>query len=279
MEFNRPLFIRYAVLGLLFVAFGSFDLSVATMWYGGNGFVRYSAFGIIFGLVFAQMIVIAVWTALGPANVFVRATSGLFLVMLVCLSVYVCMSREFSRDFALAMSGAALMQWLILQIPLSVIRMVFGRRLCWPSEESSQFNRKELQFGIRQLLAWTVFVAVVLGVGRIFMLDDVGVPAYNNNLVGCGMLGAYGSLFAIPIVWAAFVQRGMPLWLVIAAICCVGICVAELFSLEMAIGNVDSATIWLLNGSQFVVAYGSLLLIRLCGFKLVNQTVANNVPA
>ena len=82
MEFNRHSFIRYAVLGLLLVAFGSFDLFAATMWSG------HISGDIFLGVIFAQMIVIAVWTGLGPANVFVRATSGLFLAMLVCLSVY-----------------------------------------------------------------------------------------------------------------------------------------------------------------------------------------------
>ncbi len=233
-------------------------------------------FPLIVGAIFAQMTVIAVWTALGPANVFVRAISGLFLALLVCLSFYVYMARIGFTETALAISGTALLHWLILLIPLWVSRLVFGWRLCWPGEESSRSSRKELQFGIRQLFAWTVFVAVVLGVGRVFTLDGVDVRA--DLVVFCAMFGGYGSLFAIPIVLAAFVRRWMPFWLVIAVICCVGISVAELISLRAA-GFVPDHHTWWLNGSQFVVAYGSLLLVRLCGFKLVNQTVANNASA
>ena len=166
--------VRWIILGLLFSSFAVFDLSIATV-VELRGNEEKVAF--ILGTVFAQVIVLAVWSALGPASVFTRMVSGLVLVVLVCLSIF-----AFGRgdEEVVAVAGAMFVQWFAVQVPLWVIRLGFGWRLAWPGEETSGSNPNETQFGIRQLLVWTTLVGVALGIGRLILpreaLQDMRQP-------------------------------------------------------------------------------------------------------
>ena len=260
---------RWIILGLFLSTFFVFDVAVAAF-----GEVRGDEMtSFVLGVVSAQITLLAVWTAWSPASVFVRVTSGLTLAALVSLCFYFAIDHGPSEESA-AISGALMLQWIAVQAPLWLIRIVFGWHVgCWDEIDRSEAN--ETQFGIRQLLVWTMLVAVALGITRIVLPDDVISELETDPrmyVAIISLLAVFNSLLALPIIWACFVKRQMLVWLVAAIGCCIVMSVAEIFAFRTAISeSVDTEIFWYLNAVQFIGAYFTLIVVRLCGFRLVRR--------
>ena len=156
-------------LPLLLVFFGVFDLVLATVVEPPSDKIA----GIILGFTFAQVTLLAVWAALGPARVFARMATGLVIAVFVSLCLFACFESMGRSDISIVLGGVVLALWGVIQLPLWMSRLFFGWRLCWPGEETLE-QGDETQFGIRQLFAWTALVAITLGIGRWLVSSDVG---------------------------------------------------------------------------------------------------------
>ena len=231
--------------------------------------------GIILGVTFTQVVMLAVWTALGPASLVTRTLTGFCGTILVALTLVACISRAGSGPQGWLFFGIVVAQWLVVQIPLWVFRSVFRWQLCWPGADVIDATRSDVQFGIGQLMAWTALVGVTLGIGRWLMPENLdGFRQSHTELViifTC--LTVFNSLLAWPVVWSAFSPRWWPLWLVAAGLCCVGLTLAEIRTFQAAMGQGgDEDIFWIMNSLQAGGAAVALLTMRVSGFHMTRHT-------
>ena len=234
--------------------------------------------GVFLGTVFAQGSLLAVWIALGRGAftgrcllVFLLLTTSGTLLMLPIA----CESDGWS--FALAFGAILLGQWLAVQTPLWLIRLVFGWRIGTLDSVADDSGREELQYGIKQLLGWTAAVAVLLGIGRWLVGDELrdsdaetvwqtawGMAAFALALAGGNVM------VAGPVIWAALVRRWVPAWTAAAFVIAVVLILKEPDVLRWVTPNVSDRDelFWWMNGVHIAWVYGSLLAIRLGGYRM-----------
>ena len=202
--------------------------------------------------------------------------TGLVIAVIVCLCLFACLGRVGGGESSIVLSGVLLALWGTIQLPLWISRLFFGWRLCWPREETLEQGGNETQFGIRQLLAWTALVAITLGIGRWLVSSDLGNQWRNpwEAIAVFGVLTVFNALLPMPIVWGSFVRHRMPIWMSVAAACCVGLTMAEIIVFKAAIGRAggDEDIFWIMNTIQFSAASVGLLIFRACGYRLTQSS-------
>ncbi len=256
----------------LFVLIGVFiacDIAIATVVDARDEV----AAGILLGVVFAQITLIAVWTAFGIRSAFSRMVCGAVLVMLLGLVLVACINNSGASDGQWLWFLIVVSLWFAIQASLWVVRLVFGWRLALANQLAGETDRSELQFDIRQLLVWTALVAITLGIGRSLLPEDsIGAVPRKNTIVVYCVLTSFTCLLAWPVVWASLARRRVLFWLIVAACCCVVLTIAEISTFQAATGrrnDDDSATFWIMNSLQAFAACGGLLVFRASGFRLV----------
>jgi hypothetical protein len=166
-------------------------------------------------------------------------------------------------------------QWIAAQTPLWLARIAWGQRLAFSDSNHSGSRRRELQFGLGQLLGLTACVAVLLGLARWF-LAPIQVEELQRDweffLIVVGFYVSFNTLAPLPTMWAAF-ARPAALWLFLAALYLAGVTIVEATVARMvspyvpAWPDVLSFFAWI-NGTMYLVVAVTLLAIRHCGFQL-----------
>lgn len=227
--------------------------------------------GLALGTIAAEITLCAVLAALAPASVFLRMTIGMFGAIVVCLAVF--RMGGPGSDERLEISVAAFLQWIAVQIPLWVFRLRSGWCLQRTSDRGVSFMRQDLQFGIRQLMAWTAVVAVLLSTAKTAIPDDSIRGSRNAALEIVEIviiLVVFNSLAAWPMIWAAFVRTRMLAWCGVAVACSALLCAGEVWAFRVVVGvGVNPMLFVAMHLIQFTAVGGSLLLIRLNGIRLV----------
>ncbi len=229
------------------------------------------AVGLVLGVLFAQITLLAVWTAWAPVTFFVRLTSGLLLTGGVALSLAALILRDSQEAEPAVMFGIILFsQWLLAQAPLWFLRATRGQRLvqaeAWDTGESAG----ELQFGVGQLLILTACVALLLGAARMISpgLADEFRNDWANNLKVLALFASFNLLVPLPAIWAAF-ARSTLLWLAAAAGYAACVTAAESFAFGALLGPGPDSNIFIwINTPFFLIAVGTLLAFRSCGFQV-----------
>ncbi len=234
--------------------------------------------GIFLGTVFAHGSLLAVWIALGR-GAFTRrcflvflllATSGTLLVLPIACDA------PSDRSFALVFGGILIGQWLAVQTPLWLIRLAFGWRLGTLNSVTDDSGREELQFGIKQLLGWTAAIAVLLGIGRWLIGDELHDSDADTvwetvwEIAGFALVLACSNvLVAWPMIWAMLVRRWVLAWTVVALVIAVAVTFEEpdLFS-RVTRGAADAGVFWWINGVHVAWICCSLVVMRLCGYRM-----------
>jgi hypothetical protein len=260
----------FGLIGLALLAV--FFLIVNGAMFAGAEFDNANA-GLVLGVIAAEITLCAVFAALAPVSVFLRTAIGMVAAIVVCLAIFR-MGGPGARE-RLEISAAAFLQWIAVQIPLSFFRFRFGWYLRRTSGGGAGFMRQDLQFGIRQLMAWTAVVAVLLSIAKTAVPDDSFAGAGNAaaEIVAITLiLVVFNSLAAWPMIWAAFVRSRMLAWCGVAAACSFILCVGELWAFRTAVGpGVDFELFVAMHLIQLVAVGGSLLLVRLNGVRLVRD--------
>lgn len=232
--------------------------------------------GLVLGAIAAQITLLAVFSALAPVPVFLRITAGVFGAITVSMAIF-CMEGPGDGE-RMEISGAAFLQWIAVQIPLWVFRVQSGWHLRRSTENLAAFRRQDLQFGIRQLMAWTAVVAVILSIAKTAIPDDVvdnSRNAMRMREIGAIMilLTIFNSLAAWPMIWAAFVRSRMLVWCGVAIACSAVLCVLEIWAFQSVLGvRPDWGVFVGLHLIQLVAVGGSLLLVRMNGIRLVRAS-------
>lgn len=166
---------------------------------------------IAFGLLYAQVSLLAVWTVFGPWRLALRITSTLFAVVILSaiLTFYVVRS---GGNVGIGIAGGVLMfvQCLLIQVPLFLARTLSGWRIGL-NRAGHHEGARHAQFGIGHILLWTAGIAALLGVGR-FLFSGVSTSGFVDPHVGeWAMFFAFFTLFniclAIPTIWVCVGHR------------------------------------------------------------------------
>ena len=232
--------------------------------------------GLVLGAIAAQVTLCAVFSALAPVPVFLRIAVGVIGAITVSMAI-LCMEGPGDGE-RFEISSAAFLQWIAVQIPLWVFRIHSGWHLRRSAENLPAFHRQDLQFGVRQLMAWTAVVAVILSVAKTAIPDDV----FRNSHYAMGkrevvaimiLLTIFNSLAAWPMIWAAFVRSRMLVWCGVATACSALLCILEIWAFQSVLGVRSDWGIFVgLHLIQLVTVGGSLLLVRMNGIRLVQAS-------
>ncbi len=110
----------------------------------------------------------------------------------------------------------------------------------------------------------------LLGIGR--WLTGDGLDESDEDMlwivIHIPVLAAFNAVVAWPIIWAALVNRWMLVWTLVAIAIALG--EPELFCL-LTSESVDESSRWWVNVVHFAWLYGSLIAMRLCGYRLVRR--------
>ncbi len=259
---------RRVILGSLLAGYLVADLLVAlVLRVQGSEILA----GLLLGLIFAQATLIAVWTSWGDARAIVRIGTGTLLIGLVTAAVLAMGLRDTSPSEAIAIAIAVPAQWLAVQLPLWVFRLMCDERLIIDGANPPARLSKDSQFGLKQLLVWMLILGIVMGIARAVLPRDV----LQGNRVGARetlaivlTLLVFNSLLAWPMIWATLRSRLLLVWIPIAVVCGIIITFCEIGIFNATMPGGDGEIFYVLNASQYLFVGGSLLLARLCGYRL-----------
>ncbi len=238
---------------------------------GVVAWLRYASIGTIL----SQPMLWAIVTAFGPGRWLVRFPAGLLIVsMLGFLATYGAARRGDHESIFFAIAFFVL-PFLVLQVPLTVLRQLSEWRIVWTGERHVGTARRT-QFSLRWLLAIITGVALVLAIGRgasaanwpsgsvtewFMLLLDISIVA---------VVVSGASVGATPLVVTALgtARRGYGLFTALAGLLGSAWLLYWLMprdpdTLLMVAFMLPTAWLWI---------FFNLWVLRWCGFRLVRET-------
>ncbi len=226
--------------------------------------------GLILGVIAAETTLLAVFAALAPFSLFVRVALSTAGVTFVCVAAF--HLSDATGEERLVFAGVTVLQWIAVQIPLWMFRLRSGWCLRRTPAAGSGARLQDLQFGIRQLLAWTAVVAAVLSIAKTTIASGSRDPSNMDppsSILVTLILVVFNSLAAWPMIWAAFVRSRMFVWCGVALACSAILCAGEIWSFRALFGpGLNFELFFVLHGIQALAVGGSLLLVRWNGIRL-----------
>ena len=129
----------------------------------GNGIV---AIGYFLGSLLAHPTLAAVWTALGSGPLAWRVALSIGWVISLPVAVAINIAINGRLGSALPVLGVCVIsQWLVLQIPLWLLKLGFGLQLRYRDDIDAETNSIQFRFGMWHLLVVMAIAGVLLGVG------------------------------------------------------------------------------------------------------------------
>jgi hypothetical protein len=229
----------------------------------------------------AQINLIGTWAALAPGNIMLRLPWCLLLAVLMWYSLVLgnrIESQYFSHEDALTLGLVLLFAVVVAQIPLWIARKVFRWRLVSWVLEGQLSASGDYQFHLRHILLGMVFLSLALAPARLVLpAGDIESLRLEPQLwVLLPAVALCNLLITVPCIWGAFLdaKRLVPLafgWLFYCGI----LSAFELGMLSLILGppGDDEAMIYmyLFNFAQCVTVFGTLLIFRALGFRLLRE--------
>jgi hypothetical protein len=158
--------------------------------------------GFAIGTLFGQTTVAAFWTALGSAPLYGRLLSALVWLGLLLLAIAISLRLE-HVSAELPMVGVSLVtQWIVVQIPLWLL--AYGRGLQF--HDGGRFEAGNRQFGLSQLMIFTLGIAVLLGAARWAVTSQV-LTFRSEALPVWLFLATAAILMSLPLTLAALMPK------------------------------------------------------------------------
>lgn len=194
---------RFNTWALWLIAVGSVMVATPSLLSAGRASQSgYILVGCVFGTPFGQIMCAAFWTALGSWPLHRRVLFSLIWSAMLLAAIAISFRFEHLGQI-LPMVGAALgTQWILAQIPLWLLAYSLGLRF-QPGEQSDAGNA---QFGLRQLMAFTFGIAVVLGLMRWIVTSKV-LTFLNEDVATWLFLALAAMLMSLPLALAALLPR------------------------------------------------------------------------
>jgi len=131
----------------------------------------------------------------------------------------------------------------------------------------TQNRRAEVQFGIKHMLIWTTIVAVFMGLVRWVSPQMEIENSSSNSALQFGLHLTLGnSLIAVPIIWGCLARHYFWLWIIVAVIVCVFVCLVQVVFSSGRMMEYEFLLI--VNGAQTIFSILVMLALRLTGLRL-----------
>lgn len=225
--------------------------------------------GYFFGTVFGHGTLAAAWTAFGPLPLLWRLPLALLWMLALTVGAAVNLTLydgpETFGAVALGLAG----QFVFLQLPFWVLALTTGRRLRFYDASAFRSDPRETQFGIRQLMIFTTIVAVVLGVGRVAILQLSQDSVYPGGQTIMVFLAVAAVVVTLPLILAAllpsFAAPAVALVLLLIGV----VTVSEVPLLESIHGGggPDTFHIVFINSITSAWILAVVLLARVSGYR------------
>jgi hypothetical protein len=265
-----PAGVCYTVVGLVLLAMVDVDAN--------GGPPEELAIGYVLGTIYGQSLVAAAWIALGPGRLWARslASLGWFLLQIVAVAIQTATHRGPEEVLELLATSACVL-WIVAQVPLWTFAWWFGCFLR-PMQETSLAtdSLRDHQFGIRQLMIVTAVVSVMLGVGRVAILNDWFQLESNHETATFAFLLVAAAVMMLPLIIAAFLRQHAWLAVLLVLVLIVGLTAAEL-PLHDSLVSRPGPNAWHLIWINAFTTFWVLLYVgtaRLCGWRFGSRTLA-----
>lgn len=170
---------------------------------------QYVSLGYLFGTTFGHASMAAAWTAFGPLRLVWRLLLSLLWLVSLAFAFNCNVPLQSGPDEIPGTIAACLAgQFLVLQIPFWGLAIGYGLRLRHCENAVASAHRRELQFGIRELLIITAVVAAIFGAGRLAIAVAPSLaPQMGRETPIFIFLAAAAVMTSIPLVLAALLPR------------------------------------------------------------------------
>lgn len=252
------------ILGAILAALAANSPGSRTNWTG------VACFGIWFGITFAQVSLLATWTACGDGSFVARSLVSVLVGTVLWFFAFN-LFRSNSNPGGFLPGIAMLTQWFVIQLPLWVVRLKWGWRLIRSrsaDHENTPIEAK-VQFGVKHLLGWTTLVAIILGLGKFFS----SLPTFSRiEVFEFGLFLLCNSLITWPSLLVVFTTRKAWVSFLVALASMVIVTVAEpyLFTMINAANRPFDYIFWWVNGVQLLWIAGSTMALRQIGYRLIS---------
>jgi hypothetical protein len=234
--------------------------------------------GYILGTMFGQTTLAAAWTALGPLKLIWRLPLSMAWLALLVTAMTVNFGGNGPEEFILVVAACLLGQWMLVQLPLWGLALGYRLRLRHGSQAHLPVDRREGQFGIRQLMIFTAIVAVIFGVGRLVAANlslqfnqgaAEGVPIFI-------FLAVAAILVTLPLVLAMLLPRfgAISVALLLGLVALATAWELPLLSTIHSGPGPDTMHLVWINGftAAWIIAF--MAALRLSGYRLIASGVA-----
>ena len=172
----------------------------------GTGYVT---LGYLFGTIFGHASLAAAWTAFGPLRLVWRLPLSLLWLLSLTAAVACNVWLHGGPDeVTVTMAGCLVGQFALLQIPFWGLAVGYGLRLRHCEITGQSADRRELQFGIRELMLITTIAGVVLGLGRLAIAAAPSLaPQMGRETPIFIFLAAAAIVTSLPLVLAGLLPR------------------------------------------------------------------------
>ena len=234
---------------------------------------------VFWGTMFGHTTLAATWSAFGPAPLIVRLPLSMAWVAMLSVAIFINLQITGGPPELALIIGACLFgQWLFLQLPMWGLAIGLGLRLNH-RDDVARLGQEQLQFTIRQLLAVTTIVAVLVGIGR--MALPVVIQNGSGVMIFAFLAGAE-VILTLPLVLAALLRRfavpGVLVALVLIAVATVG--EMRLFQTMSSGLSVRFPVLIAANSGTVLVMLLVLTIVRLNGYSLCRcRSAASRLPA
>ena len=272
----RPFAITQVVLFAL-----AWGVEVSIAWLGLFRRPNDPQIALVVGIGFAQISLAAAWFALGPFRLVVRSVGAAIMVTIAYLAVvgrFLAAGPGPGAELYFALLVGYLGDFIALQLPLWLFRYWLGLSVVHLTELQPDDSNRRQQFTIRELLATTTIIAVVLALGRgvILSLSQLDIARRSGPdlpwLIALFlMMAGFNLLLAWPAIGAILMPRGHVLTVPIAMVVAVVATYLEgpLFK-KMFGGPPDILWFFVfLNGPQYLLIVLSLAVTHWFGYVLV----------
>jgi len=273
----RPFAITQVVLFAL--TWGVLELVLWMGWLRVAFDLRLAAF---VGVGFAQISLAAAWFALGPFRMVVRSFGAATLATIAYLAV----AWRFRTDgpgpleaIVVGLLCGYLGAFVAVQVPLWLFRYWLGLSVVHLTELQPEDSNRGRQFTIRELLASTTIIVIVLAIGRgvILSLSQMDVasnrgPDLNRMIYLFLMMAGFNLLLVWPAIGAVLMPRGQILTVPIAVCISAVATYLEGPMFSRIFGGPGPDIFWFfvyLNGPQYLLIVLSLTITRWFGYVLV----------
>lgn len=217
----------------------------------------------------AQVCLPAIWAALAEQPLSMRLPRVVGLVAVLMITTAWAVSRGQEGDtYLLALPVPVI--GLVIFAPLLLVRWLFGWRIALPEEHCS-VDQRAMQFSLLQLLAWIGSTAVLLAWSKCVLPDGMTLEGACNAefmsqvLLGAAIEAVLGLPILIPSVGLVLARKNRG-WFALGFLIAMSLHTA-IFFYFMASYTLVAAV----EGGFLSVLLGTLLVLRLCGYRLLRR--------